>query len=399
MSVLRTVVVVGASLAGLRAAETLRADGYDGRLVVIGAEPHAPYDRPPLSKEVLRGEWGAERVGLRKEGLADLELDLRLGRRASALDPEQRFVRLDDGTAEPYDGLVIATGAEARRLRAAGELAGIHVLRTIDDALAIRAAMAAGPRVVVVGAGFIGLEVAASCRACGLDVAVVEPQPQPLGVILGDSMGAWVADLHRDHGVRFCSGVAVTGFEGLGRVERVRLSDGTVLEADLVIVGIGVKPVTEWLASSGLALDDGVVCDEQCRASAPGIVAAGDVARWFHPRYGRHVRVEHWTNAAEQGTAAARSLLAGDDAISYAPLPTFWSDQYDVKIQFSGLSVPGAEVRIVSGDVAQRRFVALYGKRGRLVGVLAVRRAAQFIRYTEMLELGFSWEDALDSRA
>jgi len=396
MSRLRTVVVVGASLAGLRAAETLRADGYDGRLVMIGAEPYEPYDRPPLSKEVLRGEWGPERVCLRKGGLADLSLDLRLNRRASGLDPARRLVQLDDGTTEPYDGLVIATGSEPRRLRSAGELAGVHVLRTLDDALVLREALAKGPRVVVVGAGFIGLEVAAACRALGLEVAVVEPQSQPLAAVLGASMGELFARMHRDHGVRLYCHVAVTAFDGCDHVERVRLSDGTALACDVVIVGVGVRPATDWLEASGLTLDDGVVCDELCRASAPGVVAAGDVARWTHALYRRRVRMEHWTNAAEQGAAAARTLLAGAGALPYAPVPTFWSDQYDVKIQFAGLAAPGAEVRVVAGDVAERRFVALYGEAGRLVGVLAVRRAAQFVRYAEMLARGAAWEEALN---
>ena len=398
VTTLQSVVVVGASLAGLRAAETLRAEGYDGRLVMIGAEAHEPYDRPPLSKEVLRGEWGPQRVLLRKQGLADLRLDLRLGRRASGVDLTRRIVALDDGTAEPYDGLIIATGAEPRHLRAEGKLAGIHVLRTLDDALAVHDALASRPRVLVVGAGFIGLEVAASCRARGLEVSIVEPQPQPLSGILGEAMGALFADMHRDHGVRLFQGVAVTKFEGRDRVERVRLSDETVLDTDLVIVGVGVKPCTDWLDTSGLELNDGVTCDECCRASAPNVVAAGDVARWAHRRYGRHVRVEHWMNAAEQGSAAARTLLAGDRARPYAPIPAFWSDQYDVKIQFAGMAPSGAEVRVVSGDVTQRRFVALYGKAGRLTGVLAVRRASQFIRYTEMLERSASWDDALGPR-
>lgn len=395
MTMLRSVVIVGASLAGVRAAEALRAGGYDGRLQMIGAEPHEPYDRPPLSKEVLRGEWGPERLVLRRHGFDDLAVDLRLGRRAVGLDIAERVVRLDDDTGVSYDGLVIATGAEPRRLRAGRELAGVYVLRTLDDALSVRDALVRGPRVAIVGAGFIGLEVAASCRSLGLDVTVVEPQPQPLAAILGEHMGTFFANLHRDHGVDVRTGVAVTAIEGGRSVERVWLSDQTSVNADVVVVGVGVKPATQWLEQSGLELADGVVCDERCRASVPGIVAAGDVARWLHSRYGRHVRVEHWMNAAEQGAAAARTLLAGAAAPHYAPVPSFWSDQYDLKVQFAGMPVPEAELRVVSGDVQQRRFVGLYGSEGRLVGVLAVRRAAQFVRYCELLDRGVAWKDAI----
>ena len=271
------VVVVGASLAGLRAVEELRHRGFDGPITVVGAEPHLPYDRPPLSKQLLAGEWGLDRVALTVPtpgGLDGLGVDWRLGTRAVGLDTARRRVALEGGEELPYDGLVIATGATPRRLPGTDGLAGVHTLRTLDDALAIRAELDAGAgRVVVIGAGFIGAEVAATCRARGHAVTLLEALPVPLERALGREMGTVVAELHRDHGVDLRLGVGVAGFEGDGRVERVRLADGSAVPADLVVVGIGVSPATDWLAGSGLALDDGVVCDATTLA-APGIVVA-----------------------------------------------------------------------------------------------------------------------------
>jgi NADPH-dependent 2,4-dienoyl-CoA reductase/sulfur reductase-like enzyme len=393
---LRTVAVVGASLAGLRAVETLRQQGYEGRLVLVGAEPVLPYDRPPLSKQVLAGEWGVDRIVLRPDDdYASLDLDLRLGSRATALDLDTRAVVLDDGERIAFDGLVITTGAAPRRLPNPLDLEGLHVLRTLDDCIAIRAELDANPRVVVVGAGFIGSEVAATCRTRGLDVTLLEALPVPLAGALGGEIGAACAELHHDHGVDLRVGVAVSGFDGTTRVERVMLSDGTTVDADLVIVGVGVAPATEWLEDSGLLLDNGVVCDATCFTSAPGVVAAGDVARWHNPRFGIDMRVEHWTNATEQATAAAKALLAGAGAEVFAPIPYFWSDQYDVKIQFVGICGPNDEVRIVHGSVAERRFVALYGRAGRLVGALALSRPRLLMAYRRLIADGVSWEDAL----
>src|SRR5205085_752050 len=240
-----------------------------------------------------------------------------------------RAVRLNDGEALSFDGLVIATGASARRLPHPPSLAGLHVLRTLEDCLTLRSALAAGSRVAVVGAGFIGAEVAATCRKRGLEVDLVEALPAPLANSLGTQAGNWCSQLHLDHGVRLHSGVTVTGFEGYERVEALRLSDGQVLPADVVLMGVGVVPQTGWLEGSGIELDNGVVCDEYCRTSAPAVVAAGDVARWYNPLFEESMRVEHWTNAVEQGEAAARSLVLGpDDLTPYAPAPYFWSDQY-----------------------------------------------------------------------
>ncbi|HEX8582265.1 MAG TPA: NAD(P)/FAD-dependent oxidoreductase, partial [Acidimicrobiales bacterium] len=325
---MRSVVVVGGSLAGLSAVEQLRTAGFDGEVVVVDGEPHRPYDRPPLSKEVLTGKWGPERTTLRSDDqLAALDVQWEAGRRATHLDLGGRRVELDDGRALDFDGLVIATGAVPRRLPGTEGMAGVHVLRTLDDAMALRAELEAGPRrVVVVGAGFIGGEVAASARTRGLEVTILEALPAPMIRVLGEEMGRFVADVHRDHGVDVRCGVGVAGFEGDGRVEAVRLGDGTVVDADVVVVGIGVTPDTGWLHESGLPLADGVVCDETCLA-APWVVAAGDVARWPHPITGALVRVEHWDHAIAQGRHAARRLLAGDGpGEPFRPVPWFWSD-------------------------------------------------------------------------
>jgi NADPH-dependent 2,4-dienoyl-CoA reductase/sulfur reductase-like enzyme len=303
-------------------------------------------------------------------------------------------VALDDGTRVAFDGLVVATGARPRELPGQPRLPGVFTLRTLDDALALRTALEGGPRVVVIGAGFIGAEVAATCRGRGLDVTVLEALPQPMVRGLGPELGAVIAAVHRDHGVDLRCGVQVAGIEGGGRVERVRLGDGSAVPADVVVVGVGVVPETAWLDGSGLTLGDGVVCDETCLA-APGVVAAGDVARWPNPLFGRTMRLEHWTNATEQGVHAARRLLAGDAGTAFAPVPFVWSDQYDRKIQAVGIVSAGAEVHVAHGTLADRQFVALFGEQGRLVGALGCNRPRQVMRYRRMIAEGASWDDAL----
>lgn len=395
MRKLERIAVVGASLAGLRAAESLRRLGYGGALVLVGAEKHLPYDRPPLSKELLQGRWEVDRIGLRRQPYEELELDLRLGVRATALDLAARELVLGDGVREPFDALVLATGASPRRLRGQPDLPGVHLLRTLDDALALRAALEARPRVLVVGAGFIGAEVAASCRARGLQVTLVEPLPVPLARGLGEAMGRVCAELHRDQGVDLRCGVGVSGFQGHQRVERVTLSDGSSVEADLVVVGIGAAPETGWLEGSGLRLDDGVVCDAFC-AAAPGVFAAGDVARWHNPLFGEEMRVEHWSNAVEQGSYVAERLAGTDlGAQPFAPVPFFWSDQYGVKIQFAGRMRPDDEVRLVAGSLAERKFTALYGRAGRLSGVLAWSRPRDLAKYRRLIAAATPFESAL----
>jgi len=391
------VTIVGASLAGLRAAETLRRDGFGGRISLIGDEPHVPYDRPPLSKQLLAGDWEIDRISLSPtERMADLDLDLRLGQRATALDVASHTVDIE-GTTEEYDGLLIATGASCRTLPGTEGIAGVHTLRTLDDSIAIRDALRSGPRrVVVVGAGFIGAEVAATALGYGLPVTMVEALPVPMGRVLGDTVGDIVAGVHVDNGVDLRCGVGVDEVCGTDRVESVRLSDGTVVEADLVVVGIGVVPNTGWLQGSGLALDDGVVCDETCLA-APDVTAAGDVARWPNPRYGEVMRVEHWDNAVEQGAHAARRLMLSDEEVKpFSPVPWFWSDQYDRKIQLAGRPWPDDEGSLVDGSFEERRFAVIYGRDGCLTAVFGMNRPRQVMQYKGLLERRASWSEALD---
>jgi 3-phenylpropionate/trans-cinnamate dioxygenase ferredoxin reductase component len=396
-----SVVVVGASLAGMHAAHTLRRQGFDGRVTVVDADPNTPYDKPPLSKQVLAGEWEPDRIVLPAVG-EDLDLDLQLGRRAMAVDLADRFVRLDAGDRLGYDGLVLATGAAARRLPGSESMAGVHVLRTLDDCLGLRDELDRRPgRVVVVGAGFIGAEVAATCRGRGLEVTLLEAADVPLERALGTRIGAVMADLHRAHGVDVRLGVGVDRLEGDGQVTGVRLADGTLIESEVVVVGVGVSPNTGWLEGSGLDIDDGVVCDATLSA-APGIVAAGDLARWPSARYGQYLRVEHWEMAVRMGEAAAERLLAderGTEPARFDPVPWFWSDQYDRKIQLAGRSSAEDRMEVVIGSLDDHRFVALYGRDETLVGVLGMNRPAHVARLRLLVERAASWDEALAGAA
>jgi 3-phenylpropionate/trans-cinnamate dioxygenase ferredoxin reductase component len=393
---LGTIAVVGGSLAGLRAVEALRRHGFDGRIEWIGAERHEPYDRPPLSKHVLRGEWGPERIVLARNGLAELRAELHFGVRAKRLDAAARRIELEDGAEVAYDGLLVATGAAARRLPGQPDLDGVFLLRTIDDALAIRAALERSPRVCVVGGGFIGAEVAASCRERGLDVTMVEALGNPLEQALGPEIGALFAGIHRDRGVALRTGVAVAAIEGGTRVEHVRLADGSAVAADVVIVGIGVRPETAWLEGSGVELRDGVVCDEHCATALPNVVAAGDVARFWNARYGEEMRVEHWTHAVEQAEAAVTTLLHGKSAgAPYAPVPYVWSDQYDAKLAIAGRPRAGDEMRVVDGSFADRKFVAIFGRDGRLTGAIGLNRMRKLMDWRKALHDDLSWKEAV----
>lgn len=375
------VVVVGASLAGVRAAEELHRQDFAGHLTIVGAERHLPYDRPPLSKQVLTGQWDADRTRLRVDPAV---LDsLRLGLRATRLDVAGHRVELHNGEWLAYDGLVIATGAAPRTLPSGEGMGGVFVLRTLDDGTALAKALDGGPRVAVIGAGFIGSEVAASCRARGLDVTVIEALDLPLVRVLGPAMGEVCAAVHRDNGTSLRLGVGVAGLEGGKRVQRVRLADGTAVEADVVVVGIGVGPVVDWLEGSGLVLDNGVVCDQFCRAEGVpdgSVVAAGDVARWFHPGFDEVMRIEHWTNAAEQGAYAAQSLLGTADG-PFAPVPYFWSDQYDRKLQFVGRATATDDFAVEEGSIDERRFLASYRRGGRLVGAISMNMPARIMSW------------------
>ncbi|MEV5101279.1 NAD(P)/FAD-dependent oxidoreductase [Streptomyces massasporeus] len=381
---MRHVVVVGASAAGLAAVETLRRAGFDGTLTLVGDEPHAPYDRPPLSKQILSGEWTTGRLPLRPQADLDaLGLDLRPGTAATGLDLTDRTVRLSDGSHLPYDGLIVATGVRPRRLP--GDR-GAHVLRTLDDALALRERLQPGRRLVVVGAGFLGAETAAVARGLGARVTLLEPAPVPLAHAVGTEVGRLFGRTHLDHGVDLRTGVTVTGVIDGG----VRLAGGEVVGADEVLVAVGSLPNTAWLAGSGLPLGDGVLCDAYCEA-APGVYAAGDVARWDNRLFGTSMRIEHRTHAAEQGMAAARNLLAAPEARRpFAPVPYFWSDQYGTRVQAYGFLRGHDEVAVVEGDLAERRFVAAYRRGDRLTGALAMGMPPRAVR---------AWRQAIAGRA
>lgn len=383
---MRRVLVVGASAAGLATAETLRREGYEGEITLVGAEPRLPYDRPPLSKQILAGEWDSDRLALRSDDrLASLNLDWRLGTAATGLDLSAHEVELEDGSSLGYDALVIATGVRPRRLP--GE--GAHVLRTLDDALALRSRIEPGTRLVVVGAGFLGAEAAAVARGLGAEVTVLEPAPVPLAHAVGPEVGAVLAQAHVENGVDLRTGVTVASAERGG----VRLASGGFIAADEMLVAIGSSPNTEWLEGSGLTIDNGVVCDEYCVA-APGVYAAGDVARWHNPLFDASMRIEHRTNAAEQGMAVARNLLNPDAPKPFAPVPYFWSDQYDMKIQAYGYLRGHEEIAIVEGDLAARGFLALYRTGDRVAGVLGVGVSPKAVRpWRQAIATRTAWSD------
>ncbi|MER6736955.1 NAD(P)/FAD-dependent oxidoreductase [Streptomyces puniciscabiei] len=378
---MRTVAVVGASLAGLSAARSLRKRGYDGRLVVVGGEVHRPYDRPPLSKEFLAGAIGEADLALETDDEA-LDAEWLLGARATGLDRTERAVRLADGREIRADGVVIATGAAARTLPGTEGLAGVHVLRTLDDARALRDDLARGGRLVVIGGGFVGAEVASTAYTLGLDVTVVEAAPTPLAAPLGEAMGAVVSALHTDHGVRLLCGVGVKGLSGERRVDAVLLEDGRSIPADTVVVGVGARPCVEWLAGSGVALDNGVKCGADGRTSVAQVVAVGDCANWYDPHTGAHRRVEHWTGALERPDAAVAALLAHGATEPGVPRPPyFWSDQYGVKIQFVGHAAGADSVTVEEGSTDDRSFLAVYRRAGRPVAVLGMNQPRLFTRW------------------
>lgn len=380
------VLIVGAGLAGLRTAEELRRAGYEGELTLLGDENHAPYDRPPLSKQFVRGE--IDDTALRPaEFFAEKRIDLRVGVGATGVDTAARRVRLSDGGEIGYDQLVIATGLRPRRISSFPEVSGVHVLRTHDDAAGLREQLATARRAVIIGAGFIGCELAASFRARGVDVVLVEPQPTPLAAALGEQIGGLVARMHREEGVDVRCGVGVSELLTEGEaVQGVRLSDGTEIDADLVVVGVGSTPVTEWLADSGIPLlapadGGGVRTDETGRTPVPGVWAIGDVAAWLLDT-GRNKRVEHWTNAGEQAQLLAAALL-GIDPPTAARVPYVWSDQYDVKIQVMGSPALADEVRIVEDK--GRKFLAHLFRGGELVAVVGAGMTGKVMKMRAQL--------------
>jgi 3-phenylpropionate/trans-cinnamate dioxygenase ferredoxin reductase component len=366
-----TFVIVGASLAGAKAAETLRAEGFGGRLLLVGSEDERPYERPPLSKDYLRGEADRETTFVHPGGFyAEHDIELRLGRTAVSLDTAGAELALDDGERLRYDRLLLTMGSEPRRLSIPGaELDGVMYLRSVADCDALRGRLDRGGAVVVIGAGWIGAEVAASARQRGLEVTVIEPLEVPLERVLGREVGAVYRDVHLDHGVQMLLGAGVEAFEGTGMVERVRLGDGRVLECDFVVVGIGVQPRTGLAAEAGLTVDNGILVDEHLRTSAPGVFAAGDVANARHPFYGEPIRVEHWANALHQGPAAARAMLGQADV--YDRLPYFFSDQYDVGMEYAGFAREWDRV-VFRGDPAAREFIAFWLVEDRMVAGMNV---------------------------
>ncbi len=386
MAELNEILVVGASLGGLRAVEAIRREGFTGSMTLVGDEEYfPPYDRPPLSKEVLMGQWEPDRARLRTD--ENLDVELALGTRAERLDLERNEVVLADGTSRHFDGLVIATGAAPRTMSIIEKgLRGVYMLRTLADSLALRDALAAASKVVVIGGGWIGGEVAAACRSLNLDVTVIEALAAPMMRSLGVDLGMWAAELHRAHGVDMRLGVGVDAIlEDGGKVAGVVLADGSEFPCDVLVVAVGAAPVTDWLEGSGLLLNDGVVCASTGFAlSTETVVAVGDVARWHNPLFDRELRVEHWSNAVEQAEWAARSLVHGaSSAEPFSAVPYFWSDQYGKKIQYVG--VAGDFAGVVEGGLDQDRFVAIFTSGDQLVGALCVNAAPRMIRYRRLI--------------
>lgn len=377
--------MVGASIAGLRFVESARRQGYDGRIRLVGAEEHLPYDRPPLSKSVLKGEVASESTQFKDHGyFRDLDVDLELGSPAISLDLSSRKVHLANGKQLGYTKMLIATGSQARQLPGV-DLEGLHTLRTLDDAVRIREAMEKNPKVVVIGSGFVGSEVAASARSRGLDVTVVEALSDPLVRILGPELGPRFSRIHRDNGTVVHCQTGVESVEGRDRVEAVRLSDGRVIEADLVICGIGARPSTDWLEGSGLPIKDGILANSHLQVT-PEIYAAGDVVRWDHALFGKDIRIEHWTNAAEQGAAAAQNMLGLRESSPYIGVPYFWSDWYNDRVQFAG--IPSPDYEIVLGDLNSDRFVAVYREQDRIVGAVSLNWPTMIMKFKALIGRG-----------
>jgi 3-phenylpropionate/trans-cinnamate dioxygenase ferredoxin reductase subunit len=383
----RTFVIVGASLAGASAAATLREEGFEGRLVLVGEESQPPYERPPLSKEYLRGEQPFEKALVHPLGFYEAQgIETRFGVRANRVDPSERVIELEEGGRIQYDKVLVATGSRNRRLPVPGaHLEGVLDLRTVADADRIRAEVAPGRRAVLAGMGFIGAEVAASLRQMGLEVAVVQRGEVPLSRVLGTEVGRILADIHRDHGVEMHFGERVSALEGSQRVEAVRTAGGQTLLCDFVVTGVGVEPVTEVVAEAGVEVEDGIVVDELSRTSVEHIYAAGDVTSHHHPLFGRRIRVEHWNHAIKHGAAAARSMLG--KGTPYTEVPWFWSDQYDHNLQYAGHHT-GEEEMVVRGSLEDRSFVVFFLRQGRVVAAAALNRARELRRAMELIRVG-----------
>lgn len=387
-------VLLGAGVAGHFAADALRQAGFDGQVLLIGAEPVRPYDRPALSKGILQGTKEPQAIVFQPEEFyREREIDLLLGRAAVAFDPAARRVVLDSGESVSYDRLLITTGANPIRPRLPGiDLPGVHVLRSLADAEALRAGLLAAERVLVIGAGFIGSEVAASARALGREVILLDLLPAPMSRVLGPELAAVYADLHRAHGVDLRMGRGVAQLRGRDRVEEAVLDDGTRLDCDLVVLGVGVRPAVDLATAAGLAVDDGILVDEHCATSAPGVYAAGDVATWWHPALGRRIRVEHFDNAGEQGAAAGRAMAGQPEP--YAPVPSFWTDQYDTTLQYYGYPVPWDQV-VLRGDAAAFSVTAFYLAEGRIVAAAMLNRPKEHRSARRLVAAGAAVDPAV----
>jgi 3-phenylpropionate/trans-cinnamate dioxygenase ferredoxin reductase subunit len=381
----RVFVIIGASLAGGVAAATLRQDGFDGDVVLIGAEPQPPYERPPLSKQYLRGDAPFEKALVRPAGFYEQNrIETRFGTRAMSVDPVRRLVELDTGGHVRYDKLLIATGVRNRQPAIPGlQLPGVFDLRSVADADVLRTQIVFGRKAVVVGMGFIGCEVAASLRQKGIDVVSIDPSPAPLFRVLGEQVAQVIAAIHHDHGVETIFEDVVTRFDGQGRIERALTKSGRRIECDFAVVGVGVEPALDCIAGSGIERDNGILVDEYCRTNVDGIYAAGDVANHYHPLLQRRLRVEHWQNAMQQGAAAARSMLGRGQP--YEPVHWFWSDQYDVNVQYAGFHRQAEQI-IVRGSLEQRSGLAFYLNQGRLDAVVALNRGKDLRRAMPMIK-------------
>jgi 3-phenylpropionate/trans-cinnamate dioxygenase ferredoxin reductase component len=388
-----SVLIVGASLGGLTVAESLRREGYAGAITLLGAERHTPYDRPPLSKKVLAGSMEPEKTALRSPtAISQLQVDLHLGEAAVRLDVPSRSVSTTNDRTLQADVIVIATGLEPRRLASQDSSSGVHVFRTVDDATRLRAALIENKRLVIVGDGVLGTEIAATARSLGVEVTLVGPQQVPLASQLGPFVGGCLAKLHTNLGVNLRLGIGVKDVvaDDAGRASGVRLENDEVIPGDLVVVAIGSRPATDWLVDSGLELNDGIVCDDHLR-SAESIYAVGDVANFFHSGINGRLRLENRTNAVEQAMTVAANIVGKDK--SYAPVPFFWTDQGDTKIQTFGLLQADAEVRVVEGDPEKNQFVALYGYQGKVIGAAGWNSIKTIRTYRQMVVDSKPWAE------
>ncbi len=379
------IVIVGANLAGGNAALTLRAEGFDGEIILIGAEPHAPYERPPLSKEYLQNKMSLEKMLVKPSAqYAEQNIETRFGKRVTRIDPRARVVEMENGERITYDQVLVATGVRNRRLRVPGvELENIFDLRNVHDADQIRAAAQKNSHAVLVGMGFIGSEVAASLRHHGVNVTVIEPFKTPLYRVLGEQVGSCFTALHQEHGVEMIFEEGVSSFEGTTRVQRVVTNTGRRVECDFVVMGVGVEPVTDLLADSGVKLENGIVVDEYCQTNVEGIYAAGDVANHFHPLFNRHLRVEHWQNAIHQAQTAARNMLDKRDA--HDDVHWFWSDQYDCNVQYAGHHTGWDDV-IVRGSLEARNAIIFYMQDSKIAAAVGINRGHDIQRAMALIQ-------------